>query len=61
MAVILVLGLLAITLSLSYAMLRTQTTSARIQANHGTRIDALPRSSACCSRPIKRAPNAMRS
>ncbi len=40
MTVILVLGLLAITLSLSYAMLRTQTTSARIQANQNTRIDA---------------------
>ena len=40
MTVILVLGLLAITLSLSYAMLRTQTTSARIQSNQKRRMDA---------------------
>lgn len=40
MTVLLVLGLLSITLALSYAMLRTQTTSARIQANQQVRFDA---------------------
>lgn len=40
LSVIIVLGLLAITLSLSYAMMRTQMTSAQIQTNLNKRNDA---------------------
>jgi hypothetical protein len=40
MTIVVVLGLIAMTLALSYAMMRSQVTSAQIQENLGRRVDA---------------------